>query len=95
MLNKAWNNEFIEIDLHTMILMVSTYPSTIWHKSSQSYAPAEFHVWVRLLYCCKSRISDYQMFRKEFLTFQHKSPQPRATPTQSLGGIFLLVNITT
>jgi hypothetical protein len=45
MLNEAWNNAFfVEILLdngfHTLSLMNFTYPSTIWGKSSASYANA-------------------------------------------------------
>ena len=42
-LNEAWTNTFFvetlqEIGFHTLSLMNSTYPSTIWDKSSASYA---------------------------------------------------------
>jgi hypothetical protein len=45
MLNEAWNNAFfaetiLDIGFHTLSLMNSTYPSTIWGKSSASYARA-------------------------------------------------------
>ena len=35
----------LEIGFHTSSLMNSTYPSTIWDKSSASFARTEFRVW--------------------------------------------------
>ena len=45
MQNKAWNNAFFvetiqESGFHTLTLMNSTYPSTIWDKSYASYVSA-------------------------------------------------------
>ena len=45
MLNEAWNNAFFvetlpHFGFHTFSIMNSTYPSTIWDKSSASYARA-------------------------------------------------------
>jgi hypothetical protein len=53
MLNQAWNNAFfvenlLDIGLHTLSLMNSTYPSTIWEKYSASYARKEFCVCTSL-----------------------------------------------
>jgi hypothetical protein len=44
-LNEAWNSPFLvetlpKIGFHTLSLMNSTYPSTIWDKSSASFAHA-------------------------------------------------------
>jgi hypothetical protein len=45
MTNKAWNTAAFlenlqEMCFHTLSFINSTYPSTIWHKSSANYAPA-------------------------------------------------------
>ena len=59
MLNKAWKHVFFCVEtlltngFHTLSLMNSTYPSTIWDKSSVSYAREEFCVCVSyiFIYC--------------------------------------------
>ena len=45
-LTNAFSAETLqEIGFHIIILMTSTFLSTIWDKSSASYGRVEFHVW--------------------------------------------------
>ena len=59
MLNNDLNNAFVvenihENGFHTFILTSSIFPSTIWDKTSASYARTEFHV------CPTSHITSHQ-----------------------------------